>query len=228
MLSVLPVRADEPYQTIRAERKIGDARVRIIEYAEQFGDIVPAFGKRLWRTVLYVEVMENGTAAPQRVWQIAQFGRNSISLQSIVVSDAVNRRLIIASSSDDDMLLTALVALDGKVDPLPAEYDPKTKLPAWKNSHVLVIPKSDDGFAKPLGERELGMKLTHRHVLSLQSATKTDGGWRIDAQVHDANDRLETTLPGGAIQIQPNPQPVRRFAVLLDEECKSAKFEVLK
>jgi hypothetical protein len=227
MLSIPLASADDGgRRTIHVERQIGDVRVTVLEYQEQFGDFVPDFGRRRWRTLLCVEVLDNGAARPRRVWQNAMLGK-TFHARSFVLSDAVNGHFFFAFCLDNTVMV-GLVALNGKVEPLPEDFqlDPQTIGKNWKNSPLFPIPQ-DDALI-PIGEREIGMKLTYRHVLSLQSATKTDGGWRIDAQVHDADDTLETILPGGAKLMQRNPRPVRRFAVLLDEECKSAKFEVVK
>jgi hypothetical protein len=228
MLQVLRVDADEGRRTVHSERKIGDARVTLLEYEEQFGDIVPEFGVRLWRTVLCVEVVEGGEARPKRVWQLATFGRGFFGHSSYVLSDAINGHLIIAYAYLDQTVFAGLVALDGKVERLPAEYDPKTKSPTWKNSPVLPTP--DGESPKPLGEHELGMKLTFPHQIRLKSASKTNTGWRIDADVYGYREApAGSTIPGSGFGgLQPFPDSILRFAVHLDEECKSAKIEVVK
>jgi hypothetical protein len=221
---------DERRPIVCAERMIDGARVQVIEYREQYGEPVPAFGDRNWRSILCVEVTKATEREPRRVWQFSTIGQEFFSsLHSFVLSDASGGRFVLAYCGYKSVL-AALVDENGKVDPLPAEMkvDPQTLAGNWKNPPILPVP--DGGrYLKPLGKQEIGFDLTASQQISLKSATKTNSGWRIEATVDETNHPpSETRLPNGVIRFDSSPVPILRFVVILDEECTQAKIEVLK
>lgn len=226
--------ADEPGPCVHAERKMGDKRVRVIRYEEKWSQTKPQFADN-WRSVLCVEVFDAGTTTPRRVWQRCVLGKQGFpEVGLFVLSDPHDGRFAMAYS---DLLyrhqvMACVIAINGTVAPLPAEMrvDRDTGAQNWKDSTITATPDFGDIASSQqiaaFWKAELGVAIKDEHRIWLKSVSKISTGWRIDAGVMNPYDMTETRLPSGAKLMYTNQRPLIPFALLLDEDCKSATVKI--
>src|SRR4051812_15743003 len=60
---------------VQAEKETGNSRVQVVTYDELYGDLVPEFGDRRWRTVTCVYVTKDDLSQSACVWRRCGPGR---------------------------------------------------------------------------------------------------------------------------------------------------------
>jgi hypothetical protein len=221
---------DAPGTIVRASRTVGNDLVRIEEYAEQFGNYVPQINGRRWRSVLCLELYpDSDQARRKRLWHMYSLGRFDSFPQfrprDFMLSDAVDRNIVLAFASHNDICV-ARASLDTSVSPLHDKEDDTAKgrlVTDLRTSHFAT----HTAFRSAFLEENLGTKFNYQHSVSLKSISKTSDGWRIDATIDELSPRTIADK-SGTVTADYTPKPILRFAVLLNEECKSATIQIQK